>query len=97
MKNLSAEKLMDLICNAVSFKYADDQTSPGLTVSKLKNGVYYVSVVRYKRAFGQDKVVAFKAQSTSSLVEALTDLAKQVAEDGAQKRNPLDELRASVS
>lgn len=97
MKNLSAEKLMDLICNAISYKFADDQTSPGLTISKLKNGIYYVSVVRYKSAFGKDKIVEFKAQSTLSLIDALNMLAKQIVDDGSQKRNPLDELRAQMS
>lgn len=95
MKSQSVESLMNLITEAIQFKFASDPSSPGLLISKLKTGDRYVSVVRFKSAFGKDKVVAFKAREPS-LLEALSNVAKQIANDGANARNPVDELRAQL-
>ena len=90
---LTVEELIKLITSAVQFKFSADPTEPGLLVSRLKKGdkgKVYVSVLRFEKAFGQGKKVAYKARA-ATLLTALRDIAKQIANDGSD--NPLQALR----
>lgn len=88
---MSTDQLMDKLTSAVSFKFKEDKTAPGVTVSKLKTG-YYCSVVRYTDAFGKGKKVVCKAKG-DSLPVALATLAQSFVALSAQPKNPVDELR----
>lgn len=95
MKTQTVESLLGLITEAIQFKFSSDPSSPGVLVSKLRNGEVYVSVVRFMAAFGKDKEVAYKAKETT-LLAALENVAKQIVSDNTTKRNPLEELRAQL-
>jgi hypothetical protein len=90
MKKLNVEELITLISDAIQFRFSEDPTSPGLLVSRLRKGGIYASVLRYEKAFGQGKKVAYKARGTD-LLAVLQELAQKVAEDGSD--NPLQTLR----
>lgn len=85
------EKLIELITAAIQFKYKSDPSTPGLLISKLKNGSFYTSILRFQKPFGKEKKVAFKTTS-ANLDLALEDLAKQVIQD--QNHEPMDPLQA---
>jgi hypothetical protein len=89
--------MLDLLAKAVSFTFKDDKTSPGITVSQIKDGTWYASAVRYKKAFAKgEKEVAFKARGETS-TEALTELAKQIVAATNTPKNPVEELANFVS
>lgn len=97
MKNnsISIESMMDLITDAIQFKFAGDPSSPGLLVSRLKTGEMYVSILRFKSPFGKDKTVVFKAKE-KTLKSALANVAKQIATDAVAPRNPVEELKTKL-
>jgi hypothetical protein len=89
------DTLLDLITAAVEFKFSADPSAPGVLVSKLRNGNYYVSVLRFLSPFGKDKEVVFKSEN-KKLIAALDDIALQIVAKEQLYRNPIDELRAYV-
>jgi hypothetical protein len=96
MKNTNTETMIELVAKALTFKYDKDKTAPGVLVSQLKNGKWYVSAVRHKDAFGRGKEVAFKA-SGETVSDALMDLAKLITASDNKPLNPVDELRSLLS
>lgn len=88
--NVSTDQLMDKLIKAVSFKYIDDKTSPGVTVSSLKRG-YYCSVVRYDGAFAKGKMVVCAARG-ETLSDTLRELATKFLAASPQVKNPIQEL-----
>jgi hypothetical protein len=88
---MNTEILIDKLTKAISYRYRDDKTAPGLVVSALKKG-YYCSVVRYESAFAKDKVVVCKAKS-SSLTEALNDLTIQFLGTQGTPKDPVQDLQ----
>jgi len=91
---MSADVLMDKLTKAVSYKYRDDKTAPGIVVSALKKG-YYCSVVRYSQAFAKGKQVVCKAKA-DDLPGALKELATKFVEITAQPKDPVQELGVLV-
>jgi len=87
---MNTETLIDKITNAISFKFKDDHTTPGLTISKLKNG-YYCSVIRYTGPIAQGKVVVCKARA-SNLDDALKAVAQEFLSQNNQPKDPVQEL-----
>lgn len=87
---MSTELLMDKLTNAVSFKFKEDKTAPGVTVSRLKKG-YYCSVVRYSGAFAKGKQVVCHARG-DDLHTAIKTLAITFVALTAQPRDPVQEL-----
>lgn len=87
---MSAEQLMDKLVNAISYKYKDDKTVPGLTIARLKKG-YYCSVVRYCGPFARDKEVVCNARG-DDLTSALKKLATTFVQMSAVTKTPLQEL-----
>ena len=87
---MSNDQIMDKLTEAVSFRFKDDKTAPGVTISKLKKG-YYCSVVRYGGAFAKDKEVVCNARG-DSLSVALKTLASTFVSMNVQPRNPIQEL-----
>jgi hypothetical protein len=87
---MDTQVLIDKLTKAISHKYREDKTAPGLTVSALKKG-YYCSVVRYDGAFGAGKKVVCKAKA-DSLNGALQDVASQFLSLVSQPKDPLQEL-----
>jgi hypothetical protein len=75
---MNTQELVDKISKAISFKYNEDGSSPGLQVSFLtkgpNKGKFYASIVRYGKAFGKDKAVLC-ASTSPVLDDALKDVA----------------------
>ncbi|SRR5258708_5320866 len=90
---MNTEILIDKLTKAISYRYRDDKTAPGLTVSALKKS-YYCSVVRYEGAFARDKVVVCKAKA-DSLQGALNDLTTQFLGTQDAPVDPIQDLRNS--
>jgi hypothetical protein len=87
-------QLIDKLTQAITYRFRDDKTSPGLVVSALKKG-YYCSVVRYSEAFAKGKVVVCKAKS-DSLTGALTSLAGRFLDMAPVPMDPIQELRLVI-
>lgn len=83
--------LLDKLVKAACYRFDSDPTRPGVTISSLRSGQYYCSVVRYLK---RDKVVAYKA-TRSSLVEALQEVSLLLLEDYKVK-NPMQELSEAI-
>lgn len=94
----NVEQLIDKLTDAVSYKFKDDGTSPGLVISKLRQG-YYCSVVRYPNGGASDKrnkVIVCKA-TASTLDLAVKEVAKRFVEVvKTQPTNPLEALGEAV-
>lgn len=89
---MNTEVLFEKLTKAVSFLYAEDPTSPGVLVSSLRNGEFYVSIQRFKKSGGKDKVIVFKTNNTS-LRNALLGAASFLTSQKPDSVNPLDELK----
>jgi hypothetical protein len=87
---MTTDQLIDKLTQAVTYKFRDDKTSPGVVVSALKKG-YYCSVVRYGGAFAKDKKVVCNSRGTT-LQEALKDLATKFVALAVEPKNPVQEL-----
>lgn len=87
---ISVEQLVDHLTKAISYKFRDDKTAPGLTVSALKQG-YYCSIVRYDGPFARDKKVLCKAKA-DTLSQALRDVADQFLNSDVAPKDPVQEL-----
>lgn len=90
----NVEQIIDKLTDAISYKFKEDATSPGLTISKLRHG-YYCSVVRYPQGGAADKknkVIVCKA-TASTLDLAVKEVAKRFVEVvKTQPTNPLEAL-----
>lgn len=85
-------QLIDKLTSAVSFKFKEDGTSPNVTISKLRNGHYYCSVVRYAKSGGtQKKVVVCKAE-TPSLEDSVKNVVAAFLKVAQPQPDPLVEL-----
>lgn len=97
---MSTQELVDKISKAISFKYGDDASSPGLQVSFLKKGPnkdkFYVSIVRYGKAFGKDKAVLC-ASTSPVLDEALQDVAVKFLSIDPVQETPIDQLNSLIA
>ena len=52
-----------LLVSAVAAEYADDPSQASVTVSKLKTGEHYISVVRYTQKYGDGKKVVVSSRN----------------------------------
>lgn len=87
-------QLIDKLTTAVSFKFKEDGTSPNVTISKLRNGHHYCSVVRYaKQGATQKKVVVCKAEA-STLEDAVKGVVGAFLKIAQPQPDPLQELNA---
>lgn len=91
---MSTDQLMDKLIRAVSYRYKEDKTVPGVTVSALKKG-YYCSVVRYGGAFARDKKVVCNAKA-DDLAGALTALTNKFLGLVVRTKDPIQELEDLV-
>lgn len=89
---MNTEVLLDKLAKAVSFKFKDDKTAPGVTISVLKKG-YYCSVVRYSGAFAKGKEVICSAKA-NTMATAIEETAKLFLTKVLPVRDPLQELDA---
>lgn len=92
---MDTEQLLDKLTNAISFRFSDDKTAPGVTVARLKGG-YYCSIVRYAGAFAKDKEVVCSAKE-KSLAATLKTLATTFVSMNTTPRDPVQELDVFVS
>lgn len=91
---MNTQVLLDTLIKAVSFKFKEDKTSPGVTISRLKHG-YYASVVRYESAFAKGKSVVCSAKA-DTLDGALQSLAVTFLSSAKVQPDPLQELDTLV-
>lgn len=90
--NANTLDLIDKLTDAVSFKFKEDATSPNVTISKLKNGHYYCSVVRYTKSGGaQKKVVVCKAE-TADLSESVKSVVASFLKVAQTQPDPIRDL-----
>jgi hypothetical protein len=87
---MTTDQLLDKLTDAVSFKFKEDKTAPGVTTSKLAKG-YYCSVVRYDGAFAKGKKVFCSARG-DTLPAALKNLATAFVAQSGVPKNPIQEL-----
>jgi hypothetical protein len=87
---MTTDQLMEKLTDAISYKFREDKTAPGVTTSRLKKG-YYCSVVRYDGAFAKGKQVVCSARG-DSLTSALKSLAASFVTVAAEPKNPVQEL-----
>lgn len=87
---MNSDQLMQKLTDAISYKYKEDKTAPGLTTSRLKKG-YYCSVVRYDGAFAKGKQVVCSARG-DDLNSALKSLATTFVALAVEPKNPVQEL-----
>ena len=88
----TTEQLLNAITQAVSYKFREDKTAPGITVSALKKG-YYCSIVRYDGPFARDKKIVCKARG-ETLQAALRDVADQFLTSDNTPKDPVQQLSA---
>ncbi len=91
---MNTDQLMDKLTSAVSYKFKEDKTSPGVTVARLKKG-YYCSVVRYGGAFAREKKVVCNARG-DDLSTALKNLATTFVAMSSLPKDPVQELSDMV-
>lgn len=87
---MTTDQLMEKLTSAVSYKFKEDKTSPGVVTSRLKKG-YYCSVVRYDGAFAKGKQVVCSARG-DDLPSALKNLATTFVAMAVEPKNPVQEL-----
>jgi hypothetical protein len=87
---ITIEHLVDKLTKAVSYKYREDLTVPGLTIAALKKG-YYCSIIRYDAAFAHGKRVICKS-TKDTLLLALQDVANQFIDIADGPKDPVQEL-----
>jgi hypothetical protein len=85
-------QLIDKLTNAVSFKYKEDATSPNLTISRLRNGHYYCSVVRYAKSGGTQKKVVVCKSETANLEDSVKNVVNAFLKIAQPQPDPLQEL-----
>ena len=88
--------LLDLLVTAVEYRFPNDPSSPGVIVSKIKNGRYYVSIVRYTEAYGQGKTMIHQA-TEENLLTALEQITHQFIFLNENKGNPFEELKKYIA
>jgi hypothetical protein len=96
----NTQELIDKLTNAISFKFKEDATSPGLTISRLKRNTYYCSVVRYPAGsttggFYKNKVVVCKAED-STLAGAVEKVTVAFLKIANTQPDPLQALAAAA-
>lgn len=91
---MNTEELFAKLTKAIAYLYSEDPTVPGLLVSSLRNGTFYVSVQRFLKSGAKEKVVVFKT-TNDNLYNALLDVANWVVCQSVHT-NPIDELRRSM-
>lgn len=88
---MDTKVLIEKLTKALSFKYPNDRMMPGVTISYLRSGEFYVSLLRYT----PEKSVIYKNQSVD-LSTALMNAAKFLTREKAE-RNALDELNDALN
>lgn len=90
--NADTLELINKLTSAVSYKYKDDATSPNLTISKLRNGHYYCSVVRYAKSGGSQKKQVVCKSETPLLEDAVKNVVNAFLKVAQPQPDPLQEL-----
>lgn len=89
---MNTQVLIEKITKALAFKYPSDKMVPGITIAYLKDGQFYVSLVRHC----PNKKVIVKTRN-AQLKDALKEVAAQLLglEDAGVK-SPVDELAETL-
>jgi len=85
-------QLIDKLTAAVSYKFKEDATSPNLTISRLRNGHYYCSVVRYAKSGGSQKKVVVCKSETPNLEDSVKNVVNAFLKIAQPQPDPLQEL-----
>ena len=87
--------LQEKLIKAITYYFNNDATTPGIVVSHLKSGMFYVSIVRYGSSFSRGKKVVCKVENTN-LVNALTELSEKFLKIAQPKTDPVSELKSLI-
>lgn len=87
--NSKTDEYVKLIAESLTFLYGDDMTCPGIILSRLKNGNYYVSLSRYDSAFGKGRRIIYKSQA-ADMEEVLKNAAEYIVKQKVD--NPISAL-----
>ena len=85
------QEMLELVTRAACHLYADDPTCPSIVHSYLRTNVYYLSVVRYRRAYAKDKFIVYKT-TNKDLAQGLMSVAAWLSDQAPVKKNPIDAL-----
>lgn len=91
MKATKTDDYLNLITKSLTYLYNDDKTCPGITISSLRNGDFYISLSRYDGAFARSRQIIFKDRSNN-----LENLLKKTAEfivSQEKNDNPISQLQ----
>lgn len=91
---MSTDDLVKLITEAIAHRWPPDGTSPGLTISLLRGGAYYCSVLRHNLPGTTGKTVVYNAEAIT-LQAALLAIAKRLVSEPKEK-NPIDTLEDAI-
>ena len=99
---IRTDELLALLCKALSERYPDDPTTPGVQIAHLpagkdgrKEATWYVACHRYTGSFGAGRTVAAK-KTGDDLDRVLAKLAKSIADD-TPKVSAQRELKRAVA
>lgn len=90
-----AEEYLNLITKSLTYLYKDDKTCPGITLSRLRNGDFYISISRYDGAFARDKRIIFKDRSSS--LDSLLKNAAEFIVVQEKTDNPISQLQKIIN
>lgn len=94
---MDTDTLIDKLTEAATFRFKEDKTCPGVTISKIKNNKgYYCSIVRYDGAFAKGKEVICKVRA-QKLSEALLSLAQKFVSLSVTPKDPVQQLSDELS
>ena len=92
MNEPSHEEYIKLITQSLTHLYGKESMSaPGMIISNLKNGSFYVSLSTYDGAFGKGRRIIYKTQS-KNLDDALKDTATFLVTQ-TKTKNPIEILK----
>lgn len=92
---MNTQDLIDKLIKAISFKYKEDKTVPGLTIASLNSG-FYCSIVRYNGSFGKEKKVVCKATGLTLDETLKTVASKFLGLNDQLPKDPIQELNSLI-
>lgn len=83
--------VLDTLLRVIQQMWPTDPSAPGVVLSRLSNGKFYGSIVRYSERYGGEKSVVFKTQQ-----ETLAEVARALAQRLVDREDLVADLRRSI-
>lgn len=91
---MDTETLLDKLTKAVSHQYVDDSSRPSVILSFVNN-LYYCSIVRYTKPYGEGKQIVCHTMN-DTINNALKTVSCRWLEQTGVKINPVEDLKLSL-